>query len=45
MKVHCCSKFHIGPRFIKEKDPLEDNNVSHGFCLTCYDRELAEVEQ
>lgn len=45
MIVMCCGENHIGDRFIREKEPLEDKRISHGLCPNCFNLALAESEQ
>ena len=41
----CCSSHHIGDRVFGEKEPIEDQSETHGYCDGCFRLELADVEE
>lgn len=40
MRRICCSIFHKGDCFFGEKEPLENKVETHGYCDTCFPREM-----
>ncbi len=40
----CCSKFHTGNRRFGVKEPLDDLNETHGYCLECFEKEKEKIE-
>jgi hypothetical protein len=41
----CCSKFHKGDRVFGEKPPYGDKSETHGFCESCFEKEMDELEK
>jgi len=41
----CSSKFHKGDRVFGEKPPYEDKSETHGFCESCFEKEMDELEK
>ena len=45
MKRICYSVHHAGPRQFGEKEPILDQNETHGLCDPCFLKEIEEVEK
>jgi hypothetical protein len=41
----CCSKFHKGDPIFGEKPPYENKDYTHGFCPSCFELEMEELER
>ena len=41
----CCSEFHVGDRIFGEKEPLENKNETHGYCESCFAKEIEKVKK
>jgi hypothetical protein len=41
MQVVCC----VCNKKIKEKEPIEDKRVSHGYCSSCAKKELNKIRK
>lgn len=40
----CCSKFHRGDPIFGEKPPYEDKSLTHGYCESCFEKEMEDLE-
>jgi hypothetical protein len=43
MRRYCYSAYHKEPRFMGEKEPLDDMSITHGLCETCLEKEFEEI--
>ncbi len=45
MKRVCCSGFHVGNRYFGDKEPFNNEELTHGFCPGCMALELQKIEE
>lgn len=45
MRRVCYSEYHVGDRFMGEKEPIADKSETHGLCRKCLKMELEQIEK